>query len=72
MTKQSEKDFELVHKIKKTANLIIFSIVAFIIALILNLCVISYNSTTKLQRISYLYFIQDQNIIFALFVVLAK
>ena len=72
LIKQSYKNFESVYKISKIANLSIFSNVAFMITLISNSYAIPYNLAAKILRITVLYFIKDQYIIFALFIVSTK
>ena len=60
------------NRISETANFSIFLNVVFMIALMLNLCAIAYSSTTKTLRVTLLYFIKDQCMIFALFIALVK
>lgn len=52
LSRQLYKDFKLIKKISKIINCSIFSKVAFMTILILNLCVISYSLTAKTLRIT--------------------
>lgn len=63
---------QLIYKISGIADLSIFLSVTLIIAPILNSYVILYSSTTKILYITYLHFIENQYMILALLVVLAR
>ena len=71
-TRQLYKDFELVHRISGIRDPSIFPKVAFMTALMSNLYAISYNSAANILRITYLHFIKDQYMIFALLAPLAR
>ena len=59
MTKQFYKNFELVHKIKRIANLKNFASVIFMTALLSKLYAISYSMTIKTLCIICLHFIKN-------------
>lgn len=72
LTKHLYKNFKLLHRISVITDPSMFSSVVFMTALMSNICTILYSSTAKTLRVTFLHSINNQCMIFALFVVSAK